>query len=249
MGRGHPRLRRHLSARGHRLPRPPRHHRPGRRPRPADPARLSHRRVRAASRSPKRATPPASAAIPNMPRPPIASATARWSRPRRCYDYDPRSTAARPRSRCRNALGLRPVAICHRAADAPRARRQAGAGQHRLQEGLPEGRQPAALPLRLWRLRLRHPAELLLGPPEPARPRLRLRHRPHPRRRRHGLRLVSRRHRDQPLEHLPRFRRRRERPQRRGLRQARQDRHPGRLGRRQADGRGGQHRSRRCGAR
>jgi oligopeptidase B len=36
-------------------------------------------------------------------------------------------------------------------------------GLDRLQEGLQEGRQPAAVPLRLWRLRLRHPAQLLLA--------------------------------------------------------------------------------------
>ena len=57
-------------------------------------------------------------------------------------------------------------------------------------KGFAEERRGQALPLRLRRLRHGDPAELRHRPDQPARPRLGLCHRPHPRRRRFGLRLV-----------------------------------------------------------
>ena len=109
-----------------------------------------------------------------------------------------------------NPVWLRRFAICDRAADGGRARRGEGAGLDRLQEGLRKGRRRQALPLRLWRLRLRRPAGLQLQPHQPARPRLGLRDRPRPRRRRPWPSMVPRRQARQARQHVQRFRRRRE---------------------------------------
>ncbi len=73
-----------------------------------------------------------------------------------------------------NSVGLRPQQIRDRAGDGDRARRRQGAGVDRPPQGLQEGRLGQAVRLRLWRLRLRHPAELLDRAPQPGRPRLRL---------------------------------------------------------------------------
>ena len=104
-------------------------------------------------------------------------------------------------------------------------------------KGFPRDGSGRALSLRLWRLWHRHPAGLLDQPDQPARPRLCLRHRPYPRRRRSRLSLVSRRQAREAHQHLQRFRRRQPRPDRRRFRRARPGRGAGRLGRRRADGR------------
>ena len=98
------------------------------------------------------------------------------------------------------------------------------------------------LPLRLRRLRHRHPGQLLDHAPVAGRPRLRLRHRPHPRRQGQGLSLVhataSCKKKVNTFtdfiaagEHLVQAR----------LHQPRPHRRQRRLGRRHADGRGRQH--------
>ena len=144
-------------------------------------------------------------------------------------------------------VGLRRVAICDRAADDRGARRREGAGVDRLPEGLREERRGQALPLRLWRVRDRHPAGVQLQPDQPARPRLGLRDRPYPRRRRPRPPMVPRRQARQADQHVQRFRRCREGAGRGELHEARPDRDQRRFGRRRADGRGGQFRPRAVG--
>ena len=73
-----------------------------------------------------------------------------------------------------------------------RPRRRDGAGLGALPQGHAARRLGAAVPLRLRRLRHHHPRELLDHAPVPGRPRLRLRHRPYPRRQGQGLPLVYR---------------------------------------------------------
>ena len=76
------------------------------------------------------------------------------------------------------------------------------------------------VPLRLRLLRPRDPAGVQFEPHQPARPRLGLRHRPRPRRRRFRPRLVPRRQARQENQHVQRLRRRRQRAGRRGFHKA-----------------------------
>ena len=71
-----------------------------------------------------------------------------------------------------------------------------------------DGTQPAAA-LRLRLVRRHHGADVQLERAEPRRPRLRLRHRPHPRRAGDGPPVVRRRQDDEEEEHVQRFHRRR----------------------------------------
>ena len=128
------------------------------------------------------------------------------------------------------------------------ARRREGAGLGRLPQGLREERRGQALPLRLRRLRHRDPAGVQLQPHQPARPRLGLRHRPHPRRRRpratSGSSTASSTKRTNTFNDFVDVAK--------GLiarssRRPGQDRDQRRLGRRRADGRGRELRSRAVG--
>ena len=117
-----------------------------------------------------------------------------------------------------NSQRLRCVKVCDRAADGSVAGRHAHSRFGRLPQGFRQGRLRAAAHPGLWRLRLCLSARLLGEPPVAAGPRLRLRHRAYPRRRRSRLSLVSRRQAGEAHQHLQRFRRRHALPDRPGLR-------------------------------
>ena len=128
----------------------------------------------AASRSPRRAIRSASATIPNMRRPPTGSPTARWSRRR------PPTITTRPRTgsrRCkvqRIPSGYDPGRyVTERIMVPARDGRQIPVSIV-YRRGFRAQRPGPALPLRLRRLRHRHPAGLHHQPDQPARPRLRL---------------------------------------------------------------------------
>ena len=108
--------------------------------------------------------------------------------------------------------------------------RQSGFG--RIPQGFHQGWLGAAAPPELWRLRLCLSARVLDEPSVAARPRLCLRHRAHPRRRRSRLSLVSRRQAGETHQHLQRFRRRHALSDRQGLHRARPRHRGGRFRRR-----------------
>jgi hypothetical protein len=118
-----------------------------------------------------------------------------------------RRAAARTAQGAGNPLGLRPRALRHRAARDHRARRHAIPVSIMYRKDRASGA-GAAAPLRLRRLRHRHPAGLLDHAPQPGRPRLRLCHRAYPRRRRPRTRLVQGGQARKPDQHLHRLRRR-----------------------------------------
>ena len=173
--------------------RPSRDHRAGRRPRSADPA---HLRRRGAPHPVRRGElhRPASAAIPNMRRPPTGSPISSMVTPPTIYDYHPADGPARSRSRCRRSpratipRNMSPSGSWSPARDGrqipvsivypPRLRRRTAAASSSSTPMAPMASRPR---------RLHH------QPHQPARPRLCLCHRPYPRRRRPGLWLVPRR--------------------------------------------------------
>ena len=228
------------------LSRPSRAHRAGRRPRPDRAALLCERR--------RRADPVRRGELYGRVRQQSRIRARRLSpvvqldgQPGDGLRLSPRRGPARGAQGPGNPLGLRRLAICDRAADAPRARRQEIPVSVVYKKGFKKDGKGPAVPLRLWRLRLCHPAGLLDRAAEPGRPRLCLCHRPYPRRRRPRLSMVHGWQARQAHQHLQRLRRRGERADRRGLHRARADRDPGRLGRRRADGRGRQLRPRAVG--
>ena len=83
-----------------------------------------------------------------------------------------------------------PRRLRHAPTASARRRRRERARLAALSQGNPARRLGAALPLWLRRLRHRHAGELLHQPAQPGRSRLRVRHRPHPRRQGQGLSLV-----------------------------------------------------------
>jgi protease II len=121
-----------------------------------------------------------------------------------------------------------------------------GRGPHlaRLPEGAGQERQEPAPPLRVRLLRGDHGRRLQLGPPEPPRPGLRLRHRPHPGRAGDGPLVVRGRQAPQEEEHLHRFHRLRGLSRRRQVHQSRAAVRQRRQRRRPAHGRGRQHEAR-----
>ena len=238
-----------LSARHHRLPRPSRDHRAGRRPRP-DPAALLRRR-----RAPHplrrgglhgRARQQSRICAGRL----SARATARWS-PRR-----PSTTIIRPTNRLetlkvqRIPSGYDPEPLCHRADHGPARDGRRIPVSIVYRRGFERNGQGRLFLYAYGAYGYRHAAGVQHQPLLAARPRLRLRHRPYPRRRRVGLWLVSRRQ-ARPSAPTPSTI---SSTSARGLiaeryTPRRPDRDPGPLGRRRADGRGGQFRRRNCGAR
>ena len=155
MDRGDRRQRPHLSARHHRLPRPSADHQPGRRPRPAGAARLCERRggARALRRGELQRRLHRQSRI--CARQPTASPIRRWSRRRRSTTIIPPTSRLEMRKVQEIPSGYDSDAICHRADDDPRARRQARSRSRSLRrKDFAQGRLGQAVPLRLWRLRL-----------------------------------------------------------------------------------------------
>ena len=102
--------------------------------------------------------------------------------PQSSYDYDMRKRSKTLVKREEVLGGFDPAELRHRAAACDRVRRHQGPDLDRLSQGIREGRQPSPAPLRLRILRREHGRVVPLRAAQPARPRLRLRHRPHPRR-------------------------------------------------------------------
>ena len=144
--------------------------------------------------------------------------------PRSVFDYDPATREKTLRKQDQVLGGLRLGGLPDRAALGGRLGRHGGAGVRRLpaRSASGRGRQPVA-PLRLRLLRRQHGRGIQFAAAEPARPRLRLRHRPHPGRRGDGALLVRRRQAPEQEEHLHRLRRRRRASGGRGLRRSRPD--------------------------
>ena len=117
---------------------------------------------------------------------------------------------------------LRPRALQDRADLRDGAGRHEGADLARLSQGARQGREEPHPPERVRILRNRELPDLQLGAGEPARPRLRLRDRPHPRRRRDGQEVARPGKDDVEEEHLHRLHRRR--PRRSSLRSTRRRR-------------------------
>ena len=138
------------------------------------------------------------------------------------------------------ARRLRPVAVHDRAAVGHGRGRDQGADLDRVPQRPAHRRLGAGPALRLRLLRGQHGPGLLGRPAQPARPRLPVRHRPHPGRRRAGPALVPGGQVPGQAQHLHRLRGLRRAPRGRGLDDPRPAGRPRRVGRRAADGGGGQ---------
>jgi protease II len=100
-----------------------------------------------------------------------------------------------------------PGQLRERTAHGGSPRRRQGAREHRLPQRHRAQRQEPLAPLRVRQLRLQHGRRVLGGTLEHARPRVRVRHGPHPRRKRDGAPLVRGRQAVQQDEHLHRLHR------------------------------------------
>ena len=138
-----------------------------------------------------------------------ASATSRWSRPRSVFDYDMDAQTSDAAQAAAGARRLRPRRSTSPSGSSP-PRRTACRSRSRSSTGRAR-RATARAPLLLdgyGSYGYPYPVDVLVEPPEPARPRRGLRHRPHPRRRRDGQALARRRPDDEEEEHLHRLHRR-----------------------------------------
>ena len=129
--------------------------------------------------------------------------------PTETYDYDMETGERDPAQAPGGPLGPRSRRLRHAPHPGQGAGRSRGAGLDPLPAGHAARRVGAAAALRLRRLRLRHPGLLRHQAPVAGRPRLRLCHRPCPRRHRQGLGLVHGRQARPQGQHVRRFHRRR----------------------------------------
>ena len=158
--------------------------------------------------------------------------------PSSIYDYDMRTGRSELKKREEVLGGYDPSRYVSERLWAPARDGVESPDQHRLPQGLREGRQGAAVALRVRLLRLRHVGHVRLASRQPARPRHPVRDRAHPRRQRDGRGLARRRHADEEEEHVLRLHRLRRVPGDAAVDLAGRAADRGRQRRRAADGRG-----------